>query len=219
VNEYFQEFAARIDAPQLYRLSTTFFISFGTPELNQFISRTPILGAYDEARIIFLGHHGLVRLRQSHPERRSDHRMLEVKILGQAPERQLSNLAKICTLSLRLLLTMENLYIDGNIQSPLVWWRDQIDNTEWLDVLLPFTAVKNLYLSKPFSPSIALALQELTGGRTTEVLPALQNVFLEGFQPSEPVHEGIARFISARQLTDHPVAISVWDRDLVRDEL
>jgi hypothetical protein len=218
VSECFQEFVARIDAPQIYRLSTTFFINFGTPELNQFISRTPILGAYDEARLIFLGHEGLVKLRQSHPERRSGHRIVEVKILGQAPDQQLSNLAKICTLSLRLLLRMENLYIDGNLHSPLVWMRG-IDSTEWLDVLLPFTAVKNLYLSKPFSPSIALALQELTGGRTTEVLPALQNVFLEGFQPSEPVHEGIAQFISVRQLTDHPVAISVWDRDLVRDKL
>jgi hypothetical protein len=62
-------------------------------------------------------------------------------------------------------------------------------------------------------PSIALALQELTGGRTTEVLPALENVFLEGFQSSEPVNEGIAQFISARQVTDHPVEISVWHRD------
>jgi hypothetical protein len=66
--------------------------------------------------------------------------------------------------------------------------------------------VKNLYLSKQYS-GIALALQELTGGRITEVLPALKNVLLEGFQ--EPVQEGIAQFISARQLTD-PVAISAW---------
>ena len=95
-----------------------------------------------------------------------------------------------------------------------------MDATKWLDLLLSFTAVKNLYLSKLISPFIAFALhwQELTGGRRTEVLPALQNFLLEGFQPSEFVHEGIAQFISARQLTNHPVAISVWDRDLVRDE-
>jgi hypothetical protein len=79
--------------------------------------------------------------------------------------------------------------------------------------LLPFTTVKNLYLSKLFSTRIALVLQELTGGRTTEVFPALQNVLLEGFQPSEPVEEGIAQFISARQLTNHHVSISVWYRD------
>jgi hypothetical protein len=107
----------------------------------------------------------------------------------------------------------EPLHLRGSIFTTRL--EDDIENTEWLELLLPFTAVKNLYLSKQFSPRIAPALQELTGGRTTEVLPALQNVLLEGFQPSEPVQEGIAQFISARQLTNHPVAISVWDRDLV----
>jgi hypothetical protein len=116
-------------------------------------------------------------------------------------------------LSLRLLLTTESLYIyEDRFSSPD--WKDDIENTEWLDLLLPFTAVKNLYLSERFLPRIAPALQELTGGRTTEVLPALQNVLLEGLQPSEPhsVQEGIAQFISARQLTNRPVAISVWER-------
>jgi hypothetical protein len=105
---------------------------------------------------------------------------------------------------------MENLYIYEDLDSPPNW-KDDIENTEWLDLLLPFTAVKNLYLSKQFSSRIAPALLELTGGRTTEALPALQNVLLEGFQPSEPVPEGITRFISARRLTNHPVAISAWD--------
>jgi hypothetical protein len=52
VNKYLEEFVARIDAPRLYRLSTTFFVDnqFKAAELNRFISRTPKLGAYDEAR-------------------------------------------------------------------------------------------------------------------------------------------------------------------------
>ncbi|KAF8491314.1 hypothetical protein F5888DRAFT_1892187 [Russula emetica] len=138
--------------------------------------------------------------------------MVEVKILCQVSDWQLSSLAQICTLSLHLFLTMENLYIYESQESPPNW-KDVTENTEWFNLLLPFTAVKNLYLSKQFLPRITPALQELTGGRTTEVLPALQNVLLEGFQPSEPVQEGIAQFIAARQLTDHPVTISVWDRD------
>ena len=172
-NGYLQEFVARIDAPQL--LSTTFSdnIDFDTPELNRFISRTPTLGAYDEARLIFHHFKSLVRIRQTHPEG-SDHRMVEVKISGYAYGRHLSILAKICTLPLRLLLTMENLYICGSMSSTA------IENTDLLDLLLPFTTVKNLYLSEQFSPLLAPALQELTGGRTTEVLPALETVLLEG---------------------------------------
>jgi hypothetical protein len=204
VNEYLEEFVAWIDAPQLYQLSTTFFneIDFKAPELGQFISRTPTLGAYDEARLFFYGLQVQVqvKLRQSHPRPElPDHRMVEVNFFS---DRQLSALAQICTLSLRPLLTTGNLYI-YDYQYSSLGLKDGIDNTEWLELLLPFTAAKNLYLSKRISPHIALALQELTGGRRTEVLPALQNVILVGFQPSEPVHEGIAQFISARQLSRH----------------
>jgi hypothetical protein len=221
VNEYLEELVARIDTPRLDRLLITFFhdinFNLNTPELNRFFCRTPTLGGYDEACLICRHHETQVRLCQSQPER-SDHRMAEVNILCQVSDWQLSSLVQICTLSLHHFLTMENLYIhEGRDSRPN--WAVDIDNTEWLDLLLPFTAVKNLYLSKKISSRIAPALQELTGGRTTEVLPALQNVLLEGFRPSKPVQEGIAQFISARQLTNHPVTTSVWDRDLdpVRD--
>ena len=210
-NEYLEDLVSWIDAPRLERLSTTFFndTHFDTPELSQFISRTPRFGAYDEAHLVFHGREARVRLKLK-PEP-SDHKMVEVKILCQESIWQLSSLVQICTLPLRLLLTMENLYIYENLHSPPDW-KDGIENTEWLDLLLPFTAVKNLYLSKQFAPRIAPALQELTGGRTTEVLPALKNVLLEEFQPSNPVHEGIKRFVSARQLSNHPVVNSAWDR-------
>ena len=220
-NEYLEELLAKIDAPQLYHLSTSFFdkINFDTSELIQFISRTPMIGAYNEARLIFRIREALVRL-ESHPA--PFYHLVEVTILTNESDRQLSFLAQICTLSLGLLLTnltMENLYIHE--LGPLAFdWHGDIENTEWLDLLLPFTAVKNLYLSKRFSRNITHTLQERTGGITTEVLPALQNIFLEGFQSSEdsePVQEGIAQSISSRRLTNHPVVISVWHRDLARE--
>jgi hypothetical protein len=156
VSEYLEDLVSQIDTPQLYRLSTKLFhgVDFKCPELNRFISRMPTLEAYDEACLIFLKNEALVRLRQ-HPDRRSDHGMVEVKIfeVGQWPERQLSSLAQICTFPLRLLLTMENLYIYENPLSPH-YWSDDIQNTEWLDLLLPFTAVKNL-LWRPIRENFA----------------------------------------------------------------
>ena len=210
-NEYLEEFLARIDAPQVFRLLITFFndILFDTPELTQFISRTPTLGLYHEAGLFFYGRQALVGLEPR--LKPSNHRTVHICTLCQVSDWQLSFLAQMCTLPLRLLLTMENLYIDGGLY-PQLDWKDDIEDSEWLDLLHPFTAVKNLYLSRQFAPRVAPALQELTGERTTEVLPALQNIFLQGFQPSEPVQGGIARFISARQLTNQPVVISVWDR-------
>jgi hypothetical protein len=55
------------------------------------------------------------------------------------------------------------------------------------------------------------ALQELVEGRTTEVLPILQNIYMENYQSSGPVQEGIRRFVAARQGTGHPMAVSRWD--------
>jgi hypothetical protein len=146
----------------------------------------------------------------------SGDKYFEVKISCREPGWQLSSLAQICTMSLPLLSTTENLFIYEPANSQLDW-KDGIENIEWLELLLPFTAVKNLYLSKQFAPRIAPALQEITGGGTSEVLSALQNLDLEGFHPSESVQEGISQFVSARQLANHPVTISVWHRgDVVR---
>ena len=216
VNEYLEEFVARIDAPQLHLLSITFYIDdwieFNATELNRFISRTPILGICDGARLIFLGRQAQVRLRQSHPES-SDHRTVEVEIVCLEPHQQFASLAQTC-ISLRPLLTMENLYIEADSNAPFRW-DDYVKDTVWLDLLLPFTAVKNLYLSNTVLQHFGLVLQELSGRRTIEVLPALQSILVEGFDSLNPSLEGIKKFISARQLTNQPVTVSVWYRDPV----
>ena len=71
--------------------------------------------------------------------------------------------------------------------------------------------VKDLYLSKEFAPGIAAALQELVGGRT-EVFPSLENIFVEGLELSGSFQENIGQFVAARQLSDHPIAISDWNK-------
>jgi hypothetical protein len=72
-------------------------------------------------------------------------------------------------------------------------WKDNVENRQWLELLRPFMAVKNLYLSEEFASRIP-ALQELVEGRTTDVLPALQNIFLAG--RSRSVQETIGRLVA-----------------------
>jgi hypothetical protein len=67
--------------------------------------------------------------------------------------------------------------------------------------------VKSLHLSKKFASGIAAALQELVGGRIMEVLPSLENIFLDVYKPSESLRENIGQFVAARQLSGHPIAI------------
>jgi len=107
---------------------------------------------------------------------------------------------------------LEDLYIDEYPYWPRVW-EDNINNSLWLELLHPFTTTKNLFLSENIAPRVVSALQELVGGRMTEVLPTLQNVFIEKLQPSGPVQEGVGKLVVARQLTSHPIAVCRWDRE------
>ena len=56
VTEYLEDLVACIDAPQLNSLGITFFsdIVFDTPQLVQFINRTPVSEALEKARIVFM---------------------------------------------------------------------------------------------------------------------------------------------------------------------
>ena len=58
----------------------------------------------------------------------------------------------------------------------------------------------------------APGLQQLVGESATDVLPALESIFLEELQPSGPIQEAFGQFLAARQLFGHPVAISHLDR-------
>jgi len=206
-SEYLEEILARIDAPRLDNLLITFFnqIIFDLPQLFQFISRTPTLKAPEKGYITF--NYDAVRVKFS--SQTSDRRVLGIEILCTESEWQLSSLEQVCTSSSPPLSALEDLYIREDQYWPSSW-QEGVVNTLWLEVLRPFTAVKNLYLCKEFVPRIAPALQELIGGRTTEGLPTLENIFLEGFQPLGRLHEGIEMFVAARRLIDRPVTVSHW---------
>ncbi len=102
----------------------------------------------------------------------------------------------------------EDLYIEHGYSS-LVWKDDAIENNLWLELLLSFPALKNLYLSKDFAPGIVAVLQEIVG---TEVLPNLQNIFVKGLEPSGRFQENIRQFVAALELSGRSITISVWDR-------
>jgi len=116
---------------------------------------------------------------------------------------------------LPLISSLEYLYIDNQDEDSELLWHDDMENAQWLELLNNFTTVKTLYLSWGITRRIVSALQELDWGRATEVLPSLQSLFLEEIDPLGPVPEGIGKFVAARQLSGHPVAVSRWDKGQV----
>ena len=207
VSEYLEDLVACIDTPRLNHFCITFFndVVFDTPQLIRLISHTPKSRALEKAHITFQDR-GASLIFSS---KTSGYWELHVIILCRGLDWQLSSLEQVCTSCSPVLSTLEDLYIYKCTRMKL-GWKGKIENRLWLDLLRSFSAAKDLYLSEEFTPRIAPVLQELAKGRTTEVLPALQNIFLEGLDSSGPVEEGIVQFVSARQVAGHPIAISPW---------
>ena len=208
VNEYLEDIVARIDAPQLDLLSIDLFndIVFETPQLFRFICRTPTLKGFGKARVCFGDYGGTVNL-FSQPSGQGE---LFVTIRCGELDWSVSSLEQVITSCFPPLSILEDLYI-FKAQHRQPHWQDNVENTLWLEILHPFSAVKNLYLCEEFAPRIVPALQELVVGRATEVLPALENIFLESLQESGPVQEGIAQFVATRQVAGYPTVVSRWE--------
>ena len=209
--KYLEDLVARIDSPRLNALEIVFSgeIVFHTRQLIQFINRTPMSRALEEANITF--YDVSVEFNFGVLSQTSSYGRLDVEIYHRGLDRQLLSVAQVCTSCLPPLTILQDLFIYEQLHQD---WNDNIENGLWLQLLHPFTAVKNLYLSKEVALRIGSALQdsELAEGGTTEVLPALQNLFLEGLESWEPVvQEGIAMFVAARQVASRPIAVSHWD--------
>jgi hypothetical protein len=188
-SEYLEDLVAWVDAPLLEYFHITFFhqLIFDTPRLKQFISRTPKFKAHDEACVDFYDWGVSVHFPQTFDGQ------LELEILCELLDLQLPSLLQVCSLSFpqAFIPSVEHLCIR---------------------ILEGFTAVKDLYMSCRITTWVVPALQELVGERVTEVLPALQNIFLEEPLPSGPAWEAIEQFTSARQLAGHPIAVSRWEK-------
>src|SRR6266852_5098125 len=211
--KYLENLVTFIDSPRLNSFITLFDrIDVDTPKLTQFINCAPTLRALDEAHVQFGYGTASIVYRTS----KSGFDNLRIGIICLQPDWQLSSFEQICN-SLHPLPTAEDLYIEHEELLTSSWDNSTIESTLWLELLLQFTAVKNLYLSKEFVPDIAGALQELVGGRVMEVLPSLQNIFMEGLEPAGPLQEDIGHFVAARQLSGHPIAISVWVSAVAED--
>jgi hypothetical protein len=207
-SKYLENLVAPIDAPLLDSLEITFFhqLILDTPQLVQFVSRTPNVKAPVEAHVAFSYDSISVSLPGAFPGR------LLLEISCRPSNWQLLSLTQVCSSSFPqfLIPAVERLYISDTVD-PHPDWEDDIENDQWLEVLRPFTAVKYLYLSREFAPRIAPTLQELAGESVMEVLPTLRNLFLEELQLSGIVQEAVGEFVAARQLADQPIAISHWD--------
>jgi hypothetical protein len=216
-NEYLEQFVARFNAPLVKVIYITLFnrLFFDISQLSWFIDRVGNDKIIQKAAIRFGPDEASVVLS---PLEKADVRTsLELRIKCTKSEWQLSSLADICSSSSSSypfpLSSVERLDILPRYAGFCVGhWHDDMDNTQWLEFLQPFTAVKGLYLCEGLALRVVRALQDLTGEGAAELLPALQSIFIEGHQLSEAMQTAIEPFVASRQLCSHPVAVHSWKK-------
>jgi hypothetical protein len=220
VSEYFEDLAAQIDAPRLNTLFIFLFnqLIFETPQLVQFICRTDELNLKAPNRADLLFHDDFVKFSLFSQAHTTNCGRLEIVLESKVSEWQLSSVAQVCNSFLFPLSALENLSIyDSKSVSRFPFgspWHQGMDSTQWLELLHPFNAMKNLYLSNGLVQHVLPALHSHDDeAGITEVLPALQNLLIEDFDPYPPwvpVRKEIREFVDARVLYGHPMSVYRW---------
>jgi len=215
VNEYIEDFVARINTPLLHVITISLFnqLLFDTSQLHRFVGRIETFNMLHQAEVHFQSERAYITLSPS--ENTDGCPNIVIYISCTQSEWQLSSLAEICgTSSSRCalgLFSLEHLYLLVEYAPP-DHWHDDMENIQWQELLQSFTAVKDLYLSAELALLVAQALQDHVGEKETELLPALQNIFVQGRQLLVAVQETIRLFIATREVSGNPVAIHHWKR-------
>ena len=213
--EYLEDILSQIETPILEYSKFYFFnqLVFDTPLLGHFIRRTETFIASHAlaARIKCFDSSIWINIGLSEREEMADDGwQIRLGISCKPLDWQLSALAQVLNSFLPSLSTLESLLIEITRKD----WQGEIEVIQWREFLHPFASVNGVTLvHEDLVRHVALALQELAGDGETEVLPALQNLFLrtDGWQPSGPVKEAIEQFIATRQLHGHPVTVHYQD--------
>ena len=208
VSEYVEDFMARVDAPLLRDVNISFFnqLIFDIPQLSQFINHVEKFNGLN-AKVSFSKDSASVELSSE-----TDHRLLLGISCNQA-DWQLSSVAQLCGLSSYPISTSESLTVTINSGDAQHFGQFDIDPSQWVELLHLFTNVENLYLAEDVGLHTVTALQGLVGESVTQMLPALQRLFLEGLQPRGSTWEAAVSFVAARQRLGCPTVIHRWEEE------
>ena len=204
--EYSEDILSQIETPILNQCNLYLFnqLVFDTPLLGHFIRRTETFMTINRAHVTFSPSYVEVSL-EERPY--SYEKALQLNITCQPLDWQLSAVVQILNSFLPFLPHLERLSL--SIECDDHYPQGELELIQWREFLRPFTSVKDMTLESQDSVRlVAPALQELAGEKTTEVLPALQNLFiwtLSHEQPlSGPDKEAIELFSATRQ---YPVTV------------
>ena len=207
VREYLEDFVARISAPRLHKIWTSYFnqlVDFEVPQIWQFIDRSENLNQPRCCLVNFqnddvsFGAGPTTHWHITESESFEDTSpVIYVRIGCKGLDWQVSHLAQALNQISAVLSNILHFAIDSD---SINTDPDDMDDIEWLQLLRPFSSAQTLFVSKEFAGQVSHVLENTDVTMANEVLPVLDMLCLEG-QPMTFAH----KFIAARWESGHPV--------------
>ena len=204
--EYLEHILAHISVPPLDHVDIGFLGStvFDISRISQWIGRTKMFEAFDQAYMLFDDVYSIVML--SSRKGAIGGKMLKLSLLWIDSAWKLQKL----TLDFRdyFFEPFDLCKFEESVPPNLA---ENMDNAPWLYLAHFLTATEYIYLSQGVAALVAPALQELTGTGVAEVLPVLRTIFVERLDALGPVQETIGQFVATRRLlSGHPIDVQCW---------
>ncbi|KAH9971613.1 hypothetical protein BGW80DRAFT_446408 [Lactifluus volemus] len=216
VSEYLEDLVAQIDAPRVGYIGIILFsqLDLDTRQIPRFISHASMFMSPSEV-FMYFSPKGQIVMQFSTMGGRTEGEFLSLRTLCIGLDWQVSFVEQICSQFSFLLSGVKMLEIEGVYDDVESTWQTDMDHTQWLELFRPFTAVQTLRISRWLQPLIVSALQGVGEEMLTEVLPALDNLYLGEYELFGSGPHDIEPFIVARRLSDHPVTVhhGQWERD------
>jgi hypothetical protein len=200
VSAYLEGLLERIAAPVLESLDVLFSnqLTFTVLQLSQFLQTSQNL-TFHTLDLVF----GSVDfLAFSHEENR---RPLRFWIRCKHFDWQVVSAAQILRTLSPVLSVVENLTLRHFEHDRSSEWHNEVDRTQWRELLSPFSYVKTLFVDDELIEELSRSLCSEDGEESLALLPNLQELQYPG--GGSDVGDAFTPFINERQTTDHPVRL------------
>ena len=201
VNAYLEAVVCRITAPRLEKLDIWFFKqpTFSVPHLVQFMITTNL--RFNCAKFEFSGERVCVELYF----RETEMYVPKMGVLCLNLDWQVSSVVQIFNSLNPLSSTVEHLTFKHKVYRQLSDEYNEVDRTEWRELLRPFSNVKTLHIGNELVKELSRSLRLDDGELPLELFPELQELTYSG---SGDTRDAFKSFIDVRQDAGHPVTLT-----------
>ena len=204
VSAYMEALVGRISAPRLQKFQILFFeeLTFPIPHLVQFMNTIEGL-RFSDGKLQFFDEHVDVEVYpREEAEDEAEMYAFHVRVHCWHLDWQVSSVVRILN-ALRF-STVEHLSLEHEVHSRSFNEHNDVDRTEWHNLLKPFSNVKTLYIDGGLVKELSRCLQLEDGEDPLDLLPELQEL---SYSASGDIDDAFTAFIDARQSSDHPVTL------------